>query len=172
MKQILLLLLLLIPILGFSQRGTINLDEKRGWFCGFTYVSTPGTMTIATGGTFEKLHEGAIAYTAGHLNNFTESNGRLTYTGVIMIHATVNVSMSIKSDETAQLTQFRITKNGTTIAGSNMASDFVATDHDACVSLGWLLELVTGDYIEVFGTSDTNADTFLINNLTLIIAEH
>jgi len=37
--------------------------------------------------------------------------------------------------------------------------------------LNWL-EMVTNDYIEVFGTSDTNADTFDINNLVLTVVKH
>ena len=140
--------------------------------CGFTYVSTPGQMTIATGGTFEKLYEDNIAYTGGHLYNFTESNGRLTYTGTATVHMTIICNVSIESDEVAQIVQLRIAENGTTIAGSNMTREFTTQNKDSCVGLNWLVELETNDYIEIFGTSDTDADQFQVNNLTLTVSRH
>ena len=140
--------------------------------CGLSYVSTPGQMTIATGGTFEKLFEDAIAYTAGHLHNMTESDGRLTYTGTATIHATINVNVSIEADEVAQVCQFRIAENGTTIAGTNMAREFETQNKDSCIGLNWLIELATNDYIEVYGTSDEDGDTFQVNNLTLTVVKH
>lgn len=139
---------------------------------GLTYISTAGTQTIATGGTFEKLYEGAMAYTGNHLHNFTQSNGRLTYTGVPEIHFTISCNLSVESGETAQIVAFRIAKNGTTIAGTNMTREFTNQNKDSCVGLNWLIELSTNDYIEIYGTSDTNGDVFDINNLTLTVVKH
>jgi len=139
---------------------------------GLTYISTGGTQTIGTGGTFEKLYEGTMAYTSGHLHSFTESNGRLTYTGTPTIHVTITCNISIQSGETEQLTQFRIAKNGTTIEATNMARKFTNQNKDSCVGLNWMLEMDTNDYIEIYGTSDTTSDTFDINHMTLTIVKH
>lgn len=140
--------------------------------CGFAYVSTPGTMIINTGGTFEKLDEGNIAYTEGHLHNFTHDDGRLTYTGTHSLHCTIGASVSLESGETAQEIQLRFAKNGTTIAETNMTRTFVVQSTDTAIPLDWLDEMVTDDYYEVYGTSDTNDDEFDINNLTLTITKH
>jgi len=139
---------------------------------GLAYVSTPGTMTINTGGTFEKLDEGAIAYTAGHIYNFTHDDGRLTYTGTPTIHVTIRATVTVESGETSQVVQLRLAKNGATIAGSNMSRTFRATSTDSAIPLGWLAEMATGNYFEVFGTSTTNDDKFDIINLTLTVTKH
>jgi len=172
MKKLIFLLFLLFPIIIWGQ-VIINLDqiyhERAG---GLTYVSTPGQMTIATGGTFEKLYEGAIAYTGDHLCNFTESNGRLTYTGTPTIHATIHVNTTIEGDEADQLIQVQIAENGTPIAGSNMQQDFTAVDADAHIGTSWLLDLATNDYLEVYGTSDTNGDQFTVLTLVMTVTKH
>lgn len=148
--------------------GNITNTPARGG----SYISTAGTQTIGTGGTFEKLYEGTMAYTACCLHDFTESNGRLTYTGTLTINMAINCNLSGESGEAAQIVQFRLAKNGTTIAGTNMTREFTTQNKDGCVGLNWLLEMSTNDYIEVFGTSDTNGDTFDINNLTLSIVKN
>jgi len=140
--------------------------------CALVYVSTPGIMTINTGATYEKLDEGAIAYTAGHLHNFTHDDGKLTYTGAATLHFTIVVSITVESGESAQVVQFRLAKGGTPIAGTNMSRTFRATSTDSAIPLNWLTELATNEYIEVYGTSDTNADNFTIVNLTLTVGTH
>ena len=142
------------------------LIEYSGGMC---YVSTPGTQTIGTGGTFERLNEGAIAYTASHLVNFTHSDGRLTYTGTTTKHFHVEGHVNIEGDETAQLVQIRLAKDGTTIAGTEMQHDYTAVDTDAVIAFCWLIDLATNEYLEIYGTSDTNGDTFEVHNLQLII---
>ena len=73
---------------------------------------------------------------------------------------------------TDELVQFRLAKGGTPIAGTNMSRTFRATSTDSAIPLNWLTELATNEYIEVYGTSDTNADNFTINNLTLTVVTH
>jgi len=138
---------------------------------GMCYISTEGTQTIAIGGTFEKLYEGTMVYTEQHLDSFIHSNGRLTYAGEDSKHFVIMVHASIESDEANARIQIRIALNGVTIAATDAAHDFRATDTDAVLSSNWLIELAPGEYIEVFGTSDTNGDTFVVHNLTLIIVE-
>ena len=139
---------------------------------GSSYLSTEGTQTIGTGGTFEKLFEGAMAYSGNHLENFTQSNGRLTYTGVNFEHFLVICNMTIHSGETAQRIQCRIAENGTSIEGSNQAIDFTATTLDLPLGLVWVVELAPNDYIEIYGTSDTNGDEFDIHNLVFTLFAH
>jgi len=135
------------------------------------YVSTPGTQTIGTGGTYERLNEGAIAYTSAHLEDFTHSDGRLTYTGTPDKHFLISVAMSIESGEIAQECNFRIAKGGTSIVGSNMGLEFSAANNTDATPLLWIDELSTNDYIEIFGTSDTNADEFDVLSLVFTITE-
>ena len=139
---------------------------------GLTYISTGGTQSIGTGGTFERLNEGTIAYTGEHLHEFTHDDGRLTYTTDAEISMTIAASVSVESGEVTQEVQLRIAKNGTTIAGTNMQVEFTAVNGNASVSLFWMLDMDQNDYIEVWGTSDTSGDDVIINNLTMGITKH
>ncbi len=139
---------------------------------GMAYVSTSGTQTIGTGGTFERINEGAIAYTGSHLHDFTHSDGRLTYTGTNTKHFTVQVSYNIEGDETAQLVQIQLYKDGALISATNDQHDYTAVDTDDTVGFVWLLEIATGEYVEVHGTSDTNGDTFYLHNGSMVISQH
>ncbi len=134
-----------------------------------TYISTEGTQTIETGGTFERLNEGAIAYTPAHLVGWTHDDGRLTYIGAESQHFLIQVNATIESDEVAALVQIRLAKGGSTIAGTNMQEDYTVQDTDASIGFSWIEEMATGEYLEVFGTSDTNGDTFLVHSMTFTI---
>ncbi len=139
---------------------------------GQTFVSTPGTQTIGTGGTFERLNEGTIAYTGDHLHEFTHDDGRLTYTSPTEISMTVAATVSVESGEVTQVINFRIAKNGTTIASTNMPVTFNAVNTNAAVPLFTLVDMEQNDYVEVWATSDTNGDEIIINNLTMGITKH
>jgi len=157
---------------GTSKSITAHALHTYAHDMGATSLSTEGTQTIGTGGPFEKLYEGNMAYTAGYLEGFTESNGRLTYTGTVTDHIIIICDLTIHSGETAQRVQFRIAINGSTLQGSNQSTDFTATTLDASIGLNWIGELETNDYIEIFGTSDTNGDEFDIHSLTLSVFRH
>ncbi len=157
-----------IDTLETADIGEIALTESGG----MSYVSTSGTQTIGTGGTFERLNEGAIAYTGSHLHDFTHSDGRLTYTGTVTKHFTVQVSYNIEGDETAQLVQIQLFKDGALIAATNDQHDYTAVDTDDTVGFVWLLEMATNEYVEVHGTSDANGDTFYLHNGSMVISQH
>ncbi len=157
-----------VDTLSTADIGDIAIEESGG----MTYVSTPGTQTIGTGGTFERLNEGAIAYTGSHLHDFTHSDGRLTYTGTNTKYFKVQVSFNIEGDETAQLVQIQLFKDGALIPATNDQHDYTAVDTDDTVGFVWLLEMATNEYVEVHGTSDTNGDTFFINNGSMVISQH
>ena len=154
---------------SLTVNGTITANDYAEHNSAFAYMSTSGTQTIDSNATFEKLDEGAIAYTAGNLENFTHSDGRLTYIGTLTKHFFATVNLSIQSGETAQTVQIRMAKNGATVAGTNMSTDFTAQTKDGCAGLNWLFSLATNDYIEVFGVSDTDGDTFDVNNMTISV---
>lgn len=139
---------------------------------GQTALTTAGTQTIGTGGTFERLNEGNMAYTGSHLHEFTHDDGRLTYTRHTDISMTMNATISIESGEVSQMIQLRFAKNGTTLSDSNMAVNFSAVNSNAAIPLFLMIDMSQNDYVEVWGTSDTNGDTFIINHLTFGITTH
>ena len=139
---------------------------------GMTYVSTEGLMTIGTGGTFERLNEGAIAYTGSHLHDFTHSDGRLTYTGANTKHFTINISINIEGEESNQRVTLRLYKDGALITEIEDRHDFTAVDTDDSVGFTWLVEMATNEYVEVWGTSDVDADEFTVLGGSMVISQH
>jgi len=139
---------------------------------GMAYVSTAGTQTIGTGGTFERLNEGAIAYTGAHLHDFTHDDGRLTYTGTNTKHFTIRVNFNIEGDEVAQLIALQLYKDGALIAATNDQHDYNVQDSDDSIGFAWLVEMATDEYVEVWGTSDTNADEFTLIGGSMVISQH
>ena len=143
---------------------------KLGCNCrGLMYVSTSGIVTISTGGTYQKVSGGNIAYTSAELLHFTHNAGRLTYTETHALVFIVTAFISIESGETAQDVSIRIAQTGPSIAGTTMERDFNAVNRPSALGVTWILELVADDYVELFCTSDANSDEIIINNLTFSI---
>ena len=139
---------------------------------GMTYVSTEGLMTIGTGGTFERLNEGNIAYTGAHLHDFTHDDGRLTYTGTNTKCFTINISINIEGEEANQRVEIQLYKDGALITEIKDRHDFTAVDTDDSVGFTWLLDMATNEYVEIHGTSDVNADEFTVLGGSMVISQH
>ena len=139
---------------------------------GQTSVSTPGTQTITTGGTFERMNGGSIAYTGDHTHDFTEDDGRLTYTRFNDISVTVTWDVSLQCGETTQVINVRIALNGTTIPLSNQRTTFSnQNDYDSFGGTRFI-DMSENDYVELFITSDTNSDDIIVDNATLNVTTH
>ncbi len=140
---------------------------------GLMFISTPGTFAITTGGTFEKLIGGAIDYSSDHLEDFNETtNGRLTYTGTLTKHFTVAVYSSIESGENTQEIEIRIAEGGSPIFGSEQEQTYSVINNHNTIPTGYIVELATNEYIEVFITSDTNGDNVIAHSCVVVITEY
>ena len=167
------------PVLTFDSNGdgdtlaTDDIGDIAFTLSGaMTYISTEGLMTIGTGGTFERLNEGAIAYTGSHLHDFTHDDGRLTYTGTNTKHFTIDISINIEGEESNQRVEIQLYKDGALITEIKDRHDFTAVDTDDSVGFTWLLEMATNEYVEIHGTSDTNADEFTVLGGSMVISQH
>ena len=155
-----------VDTLPTADIGDIAIDNS----VGMTVVSTEGMQTIGTGGTFERLNEGSIAYTAFHLHDFTHDDGRLTYTGTNTKHFVIHVHLNIESDQ-AGLIQIQLYKDGALVPLTNDQHDFAVIATDVGLNFIWLEEMATGEYVEVWGTSDTNGDTFDLHSGQIVISQ-
>lgn len=133
----------------------------------YVAIGDEAATTVTTGGTHYKV---AGTTTAGHLSQFTHSNGRLTYTGPrrwfnILAVATITVNLS------GGIVHLRIAKNGTETADSEQHQKVTAAGDKGNMSVFADLELGPGDYIEVFCTTDVGQDAKEITaeHLALIV---
>jgi len=169
-----LVLLLTCSSAFATYTGGPGTDNPEVWVgvAGQTYISTGGTMTVTTGEAFEKIAGGSIDYTGEHLEHFTHSAGRLTYTGKPGKDMLVTVSGKVESGETAQEVQICIAENGACHAGSTTGTTFTAVNSHSPISINYIVDLATNDYIEVYATSDSNGDEIIFDNMVISIIQY
>jgi len=155
--------LLILAILAFSftahatKTGGPGVTYPEVWpgVAGQMYVSTGGTVTITTGGTFEKCDTGGIVWTSEHLEWFNEStDGRLTYTGGPDKYVICIGTGTVESGEIAQDVNLRLAENGTDLAASDVEITFTNQNLHTPVAVSNIIGVSTNDYIELYCTSD------------------
>lgn len=112
---------------------------------GSCYISTADTTTVSQTPTFTKI---AGTYTAGELNGFTHSAGVLTYTGSLTKKFLVVASVSADATATDDYL-FRVAKDGTSIAASQITRSISGANDIGAITLCWVVELATNATIQV-----------------------
>jgi hypothetical protein len=138
------------------------------------YDDTSGNSTsIAVQGTFYKM----VTNTAQGLTNdvllTTDNAGRITNTGPAKTFAITYCVSATAASGSNQHIMFRLAKNGTTISYSE--TDTVTTggagSKAASVSNTALIQLSTGDYIEIWCTNNTSTNALVLEHLNLILRQ-
>lgn len=124
-----------------------------------TVIATQG-VPVLIAGTWSS--EAATGFTA-------TAAGRLTYTGTTTRVFKVDAHISATGASDSPTTSLLIAKNGTVIAGSEMATQLQNT-HEESISTSWELSLVTGDYIELFIENNSNTVDILVDRAILRVS--
>ena len=117
---------------------------------------------VATGATFVKL---AGTTTAGLLHNFVHTNGRLTYTGPNRWFAAMAV-LTISTNQNGGIIHTQWDKNGVLMPESEQHRKVGSAGDLGNMSCPLITELVAGDYLELWTTTELNQDS------KTITAEH
>lgn len=131
---------------------------------GCTYISSSAGEGVVAG-TFEKV---AGTYTAGDLVDFTHSTGVLTYTGLETKTFLVFSELTCASGASNPLLRFRLAKNGTSIAASEISRKMGTAADRGAMGLTWCIELAQGDTVELQYTDD--ASSTLTAHLATLLA--
>lgn len=157
--------------------GSVDLSYSDGYFdnvyiagtaynspaYGEIYITTPLATTITLVDTYYLV---LGTTTSDELQGFTASNGRLTYTGAANRVTNVVASMAVSSDINNVLLGTKLYKNGVGHDASFIQRKIATAGDIGAQSLTALLTLSTGDYIEIYITSDKAAD-ITFNNMSL-----
>ena len=128
-------------------------------------TTTAVATTIAAANTFVK--EGGTT-TLGLARGVTMStNNRLTYTQAPARIFQVVATLTATSAVAGQTLAFRLAKNGSTIANSEVSKTFTLNTDEETVSLSALVSLATTDYIELFVANETAINNLTVTNMTL-----
>ncbi len=111
--------------------------------------------------------------TALALNHFTHASpNRLTYTGVSTKIFEIICSISFTSSQSNQIARFRVAKNGTSDANSEVARKLGTGTDIGALALIDEISLATNDYLEVYATLDVSStDTITADKMVCLIVE-
>ena len=108
-----------------------------------------------------------VATSSPNAANFDmATNGRLRYTGLVPIVANVTMSVAVTSGTSNQVIYYRLGKNGSTSANSEMHRKIGTGADVGALAIGGIFELDTNDYLSLFVRNTTGA-----NNITIEVAQ-
>jgi hypothetical protein len=162
---------------GTYQTGVIAQDNK-ALFEGCRGIENSGSVAqyymnanavatdIVTQNVFVKA---AGTTTAGTIiQRFTHTNNRATYVGALSGIFKVTISVSATSGNNQALL-FRVAKNGTTIAQSEVEETTSGTGRSQTLICQDLVSLVTNDFIELWVANGSTNQDITVENLNVII---
>lgn len=134
------------------------------------YVSSATASAAITATTYLIL---AGTTTALALNHFTHASpNRLTYTGVSTKVFEIICSISFTSSQSNQIARFRVAKNGTPDANSEVARKLGTGTDIGALALVDEISLATNDYLEIYATLDvSSSDTITADKMVCLIVE-
>ena len=152
-----------------SPSSVFSISSSRSY--GEMYASGSTTATAITLASAFVIM--ASPTTAGPLNNFTHSSGRLTYTGSATKVCRVSVSLTAYMTGTAAagVTSYQIYKNGSPVAESQTQQYLSTTNIKGSVSLTSLVTLTPNDYLELWVTTDNTVRSLVIYYLNFNVTE-
>jgi hypothetical protein len=153
---------------GWSMKQNTNIPDSRAF--SFIYFNNNLTSTsLPTQGTFYKI---AGTTTAVGQKRFTTSNNRMIYNGVDPIVGKVSVVMSSKAPVNNSNFSIGIAKNGTIITAPVASMAASVKNQSFQITFITEVDLATGDYIEVFiTTNNSNSSSILVDELQFRVTD-
>lgn len=173
----------ILDTVNFSGGGTytagVQYNDNKALFVnnrGINNSATVGYMTmqnnatattITTTGVPVKL-AGTTAL-AAITQKFTHTSNRLTYTGALPRDVRISATSTLLTTGAGQSIGIYIAKNGSVITESKNSATTSAANRAENLKAQTIVNLVTGDYIEIFGVNDSAANNITSEQLSVII---
>ena len=173
MKNRILRIVLSVILFGFLTatpgQSTYITSEAILSYGGF-YVSSAAASAAITQTVYLILGGTTTAFA---LNHFTHASpNRLTYTGTSTKVFDVVCSISFTSSQSNEIARFRVAKNGTADANSEVARKLGTGTDIGALALVHEISLATSDYIEIYATLDASStDTITADKMVCLIVE-
>lgn len=133
-----------------------NLIESLVPAFGSMYISSAAATSISAQNTFTKV-AGTTTLEAVARDMSMPANNRLRYDGAITRQFLIKAAFSMTAAASNEVYAFRLAKNGTTIAASEIQR-FVGTGSDVgAAAVQASVELSTNDYVELFVENQTSS---------------
>ncbi|MBZ9787320.1 hypothetical protein LB456_07580 [Psychroflexus sp. CAK57W] len=155
--------------LGWTMSQNTNIPDSRA----FSYIFFSGNTTatpIATQDVFVKI-EGVTTVIKQQRFSSNEDN-KITYNGVDPITAKIFVVVSANAPKNNAGFSIAIAKNASVPAVSPVATaSSLSNDQSFQITLNSEIDLVSGDYIEVFIRNNSNTDDITVNELQFSVTD-
>jgi len=103
-----------------------------------------------------------------YIQRFTNTANRATYVGALDVFFEVRAIGTISAQNNREIA-FRIAKNGTTIAESQMSTNSEGVTRSAPLMVQAVVDLSTNDFVEVFVANITDATNVTISDLSVVV---
>ena len=135
--------------------------------CQYVIQGSASATTIASQGTFYKV-EGTTTPGA-YISRFTTAvNNRATFTGDATSFFKVTATISVTGQNNRNLS-FRVAKNGVTIPTSQASTTTDGVNNIVPATCLSIVQLSTGDYIEIFVANNSNTSNVAVSDMSVII---
>jgi len=143
--------------------GTPTLNGDLGSF----YISTP----VITNGVSTSPVKANGTTTALQTNNFTHTNGRLTYNGALTKTFQATAAISSKSSAGNVELRMMFAKNGTAVPASEILRKIGTANDVGAAALVCTASCSQNDYVEVFIALVSGNSNVTLEKLVLVVAE-
>lgn len=152
----------------WQYRGNTNLAPTTKNAQGHMHTTTTTTIGVGDGDTGNpKLVNAGTNWVADHQDQFTVSTGgRFTYVGVNTGEFLINCNISGTTASGTQTVNHYIAKNGTVVTASKTQKEYTSTAVGSPAPATAIVDLSTGDYVELFVeniTGTNNWDSYILN---------
>ena len=152
---------------GWSMKQNTNIPDSRA----FSFIYFNNNLTATLLGTVSTYTKIAGATTIANEKRFTATNNRITYNNVEPIMGKIFVVIGAKSPSVNSDFSIAIAKNGTVIAPKASMAEAL-NNQSFQIILNTEVNLINGDYIEVFiTTNNTNNTTIIVNDLQFRVTD-
>jgi len=173
----------ILDTVSFSGGGTYvsgvqHTDNKALWVNnkGINNSASLGFMTMSTNVTPTVVAEANVAYKAAGtttLDSVTQKfemplDNRLSYVGAITRHFKVTVTATLSAGNNQRIGIY-VAKNGSVLTNSENYSTTNASSRVENMSCQTIVELQSGNYVEVFVENDTHATNIVVERMSVIV---
>jgi hypothetical protein len=130
--------------------------------------TTVTTIGAANTNVFVKA-QGITTVGDNNSPRWVHTDNRTTYTGNVTSDFYVNVTTSLRAAATNQSLAIAVAKNGTVIADSEVGIRVSTANQDFAGSCQTVVEMSTGDFIEVFVKNEAGTANITVSDLSVII---
>ncbi len=153
--------------IGWSMKQNTDIPDSRAF--SFIYFNDNLTSTLFPAvGVFYKI---TGTTTVVNQKRFIATNNRITYNNVIPIVADISVVIGAKAPSNDSDYSIAIAKNGTVITAPIASMAAASNNQSFQIILNTEVDLVQGDYIEVFIRNNANTNPLVVNELQFRVTD-